>query len=67
MSVFWPGAPQRRARGNLRRVLSDLNQEIGEGLLILEGETVALDHDDLWCDVAHPSLPGCQRQAQSLI
>lgn len=44
-TLFWPEADQRRARGNLRRALSDLNQEIGEGCLVLEGETVALAGD----------------------
>ena len=52
-SLFWPEVPQRRARGNLRRALSDLNQEIGEGILVLEGETVALAGDNGLCsDVA---------------
>lgn len=52
-TLFWPEAPPRRARGNLRRVLSDLNREIGEGWLLLEGETVALaNSDNVWLDVA---------------
>lgn len=52
-ALFWPEAPQRRARGNLRRALSDLNRELGEGLLLLEGETVALTaEENLWLDVA---------------
>ncbi|MDT8305720.1 MAG: AAA family ATPase [Anaerolineae bacterium] len=52
-TLFWPDVPQRRARGNLRRALSDLNQVIGEGVLLLNGETVALDSENgLWSDVA---------------
>ena len=52
-TLFWPEVDQRRARGNLRRALSDLNQELGEGILVLEGETVALAGDNgLWSDVA---------------
>ena len=52
-TLFWPEVDQRRARGNLRRALSDLNQELGEGSLVLEGETVALAGDDhVWLDVA---------------
>jgi DNA-binding SARP family transcriptional activator len=45
-TLFWPDVPQRQARGNLRRVLSDLNTEIGDGVLVLDGETVALNVDD---------------------
>ena len=52
-TLFWPEVSQQRARGNLRRALSDLNQEVGEGILVLEGETVALAGDEhLWLDVA---------------
>ncbi len=52
-TLFWPEVPQRRARGNLRRALSDLNQELGEGWLLLEGETVDLaQKNGLWLDVA---------------
>lgn len=52
-TLFWPEVPQRRARGNLRRALSDLNQEIGEGILVLDGETVALTGANGLCsDVA---------------
>jgi len=72
-TLFWPEAPQRQARGNLRRALSDLNQEVGEGIFALEGETVALtDGEGLCLDVAdfqtclaactthgHPSEEAC--------
>lgn len=52
-TLFWPEVSQSKARGNLRRALSDLNQEIGESWLVLEGETVGLAADDgLWSDVA---------------
>jgi DNA-binding SARP family transcriptional activator len=67
-TLFWPEVDQRRARGNLRRALSDLNQEIGEGWLILEGETVALaDGDNLWLDVAqfHACLDACTKHGHS--
>lgn len=65
-TLFWPELPQRRARGNLRRVLSDLNREVGEGVLLLEGETVALaDNTNLWLDVVqfHACLAACARHA----
>lgn len=45
-TLFWPDVTQSRARGNLRRILSDLNLEIDEDVLVLEGETVALSHDN---------------------
>ena len=51
-TLFWPETSQNRARGNLRRVLSDLNREVGQGILLLDGETVALtDEQCLWLDV----------------
>lgn len=61
-TLFWPEVPQRRARGNLRRALSDLNQEIGEGVLVLQGETVAIaDDSDFESDVNrfHAYLAAC--------
>jgi predicted ATPase/DNA-binding SARP family transcriptional activator len=51
-TLFWPEHPQSQARGNLRRALSDLNREVGEGLLLLDGENVALANDEVWIDVA---------------
>lgn len=51
-TLLWPDGTQRRARGNLRRALSDLKRDTGEELLLLEGETVGLDDElKLWCDV----------------
>ena len=50
-TLFWPDGSQQRARGNLRRVLSDLKQALGENILMLEGETVELAGEELWCDV----------------
>lgn len=51
-TLLWPEVSQRRARGNLRRALSDLNQVIGEGILLLDGETVALNGEKrFWSDV----------------
>ncbi len=51
-TLFWPDVPQRQARGNLRRALSDLNAEIGDDVLLLDGETVALNVDGVESDVA---------------
>ncbi|MFN2190675.1 MAG: AfsR/SARP family transcriptional regulator, partial [Candidatus Promineifilaceae bacterium] len=41
-SLLWPESNSRKARANLRRALSDLNREIGDGLLLTEGENVWL-------------------------
>jgi DNA-binding SARP family transcriptional activator len=65
-TLLWPEASQRRARSNLRRALSDLNQVIGERILVSVGETVALDgEDDLWSDVAQfrAYLAACAQHA----
>lgn len=51
-TLFWPDVPQRQARGNLRRALSDLNAEIGDDVLALDGEIVALNVDGVESDVA---------------
>ncbi|HSL45709.1 MAG TPA: BTAD domain-containing putative transcriptional regulator [Anaerolineales bacterium] len=51
-ALLWPEFPQSQARGNLRRALSELNREAGEGLLLLDSETVALTGDGIWSDVA---------------
>lgn len=50
-TLYWPEVAQTRARGNLRRVLSDLQQELGPDWLTVDSETVAAD-DGLWLDVA---------------
>jgi DNA-binding SARP family transcriptional activator/class 3 adenylate cyclase/predicted ATPase len=51
-TLFWPDVSQSRARGNLRRLLSDLNREIGAGLLGGEGENIFLNAEEgLWVDV----------------
>lgn len=63
-ALFWPEVSQSKARGNLRRALSDLNQELGSGRLLLEGETVSLAEDgSLWLDVAQfrARLAACTR------
>jgi predicted ATPase/DNA-binding SARP family transcriptional activator len=52
-TLFWADASQSRARGNLRRALSDLKREAGEGILLLEGENVAtVGYKSIWLDVA---------------
>lgn len=50
-TIFWPELPQGQARGNLRRTLSDLRREVGKGVLLLDGENVALVNEVLWIDV----------------
>jgi DNA-binding SARP family transcriptional activator len=45
-TLLWPEVSQRRARGNLRRALSDLNQLLGKSVFVLDGETVALDQEN---------------------
>ena len=53
-TLFWPASSQSRARGNLRRVLSDLNQALDASCLDGAGETVGLKQDiELWLDIDH--------------
>ncbi|MEZ4708149.1 MAG: BTAD domain-containing putative transcriptional regulator [Caldilineaceae bacterium] len=50
-TLFWPDHAQSEARLALSRRLSELNQRLPAGTLLLEAETVALA-GDLWVDVA---------------
>lgn len=53
-TLLWPDFDQRKARGNLRRTLSRLNQTLGEDQLVIDREAVGLSHQaGLWLDVAH--------------
>ncbi|MCB0170514.1 MAG: AAA family ATPase [Anaerolineae bacterium] len=51
-TLFWPEADQSRARGTLRRALSDLNKQLGNHYLETEGDTISLNPADVWIDVA---------------
>lgn len=50
-TLFWPDHAQSEARLALSRRLSELNQRLPPGTLVLEAETVALT-GDLWLDMA---------------
>jgi DNA-binding SARP family transcriptional activator len=45
-TLFWSHHGQRQARANLRRALFDLNHILGEGMIAVERETIALVHGD---------------------
>jgi DNA-binding SARP family transcriptional activator len=63
-TLFWPDTTQRRARGNLRRVLSDLNKVLTKEYLLTDGEQITLARpDDLWLDVAR--FQACLEQTQA--
>ncbi len=73
-ALFWPEATQQGARGNLRRILSELNKAIGKTRFVVDGDLITLvQNDSLWLDVAqfrmdvaaagkhnHPSGELCQ-------
>jgi len=51
-ALFWPESDQRSARGNLRRTLYRLNQEVGDGLLLATTDVIERDPAaDIWVDV----------------
>jgi predicted ATPase/DNA-binding SARP family transcriptional activator len=52
-AMFWPEYDQSGARGNLRRDLSRLKTELGDGALRIEADNVGMHPQlDLWLDVA---------------
>ena len=52
ITLLWPELEPSRARGGLRRNLSELKKALGGELLIVDRESVGLDPDaDLWLDV----------------
>ncbi|MDH3676286.1 MAG: protein kinase, partial [Anaerolineae bacterium] len=62
-TLLWPASSQSRARGNLRHVLSELNQALDLSWLELEGETVSLNQEvEFWLDVDQfrRQLAACQ-------
>ena len=51
-ALIWPEYDQSNARGNLRRELSRLRQDVGEEFLAIERQQVDVDEDaGLWVDV----------------
>lgn len=53
-TMFWPDKDQQSARANLRRLLYELTQLLGDTFLVLAADNVALDPDiNLWLDVNH--------------
>jgi predicted ATPase/DNA-binding SARP family transcriptional activator len=51
-TLFWPEYDQSRARAGLRRALSSLKTALGEGWLVVDRESVRLNHDgEVWLDV----------------
>lgn len=62
-TLLWPDADQRHARAALRRVLSDLNQTLGEFWLESTADSVALNANaPVWVDVEafHALWEDCQ-------
>ncbi len=53
-TLFWPDKDQQAARANLRRLLYELTQLLGDSLLALAAENVVLHPGiNLWLDVDH--------------
>ncbi len=51
-ALFWPESEAGHGRANLRRALHQINQALGEGWLISDGETLSFRSDGaLWLDV----------------
>jgi predicted ATPase/DNA-binding SARP family transcriptional activator len=51
-SLLWPDTDQSNAFKNLRQVLWEIQQILGDGWLVADRETVCLDdHADVWLDV----------------
>ena len=51
-TLFWGDSPEERARGSLRRALTSLRKELGEGLLLADRLTAQFNPAfDLWVDV----------------
>jgi DNA-binding SARP family transcriptional activator len=51
-ALFWPESDPERARATLRRTLSSLRSALGGRWLVTDGETVSLEDDGIWMDVA---------------
>jgi len=52
VTLLWPELEPSRARGNLRRSLSELKKALDGEWLVADREIVGLDPSaDLWCDV----------------
>jgi DNA-binding SARP family transcriptional activator/predicted ATPase len=49
-TLFWPEKDQQSARANLRRLLYDLNQLLGQPLVEAAGEGITLQPGALWLD-----------------
>ena len=60
--LLWPEYNQSRARAALRRTLSSLGKARAEGWLCADRESVGLDYDTIWVDVArfHGLLAECK-------
>lgn len=68
-TLLWPASSQSRARGNLRHVLSELNQAFDLSWLELEGETVGLKPGvEFWLDVEQfrRYLAACQTHSHPI-
>jgi len=48
--LFWPDAPDSRARSSLRRTLSVTGAAVGQALVVSRN-SVALDRSSTWCDL----------------
>lgn len=51
-NLLWPGAADEQSRNTLRRTLSTLRNALGEGRVVSDRDSVALDLDGAWFDLA---------------
>lgn len=51
LALFWPESDTERARGTLRSTLHLLRRDLGAGLLVKGGQTIAIDPSFFSCDV----------------
>jgi predicted ATPase/DNA-binding SARP family transcriptional activator len=65
-ALLWPDYDQEKAFTNLRHTLWETQQAIGEGWIIANRETIALNTDSsIWLDVAHFETLLTQSRAQA--
>lgn len=51
LGTFWPEMTDERARAALRRTLTFLRTHLGDPIIRTRGDEVAVDHEQLWCDL----------------
>ena len=51
-NLLWPDAPTDQSRNTLRRTLSTLRAALGDGRVVSDRDSIALDLDGAWFDLA---------------